>query len=81
MNENLNPDRPVELPEDALANALEELMEGRTNDADGRHEDDARGSSPGDGCPELGEWPRLLCGKPRPAEVDKLLAHAAECRA
>jgi tetratricopeptide (TPR) repeat protein len=83
MNENLNPDRPVGVPEDALAKALEELMDGRTNQAGGRHQDQVRGSAPGPeaGCPEPGEWPRLLCGKPRPAEVDKLLAHAAECRA
>ncbi len=83
MTENLNPDRPVELPEDALAEALEELLEGRTNEAERRHEDQASGSAPDPetGCPEPGEWSRLLCGKPRPAEVDKLLAHAAECRA
>ena len=83
MTESLKPDRPVELPEDALAKAFEELMEGRTNQAGRRHQDQASGSAPGraDGCPEPGEWPRLLCGKPRPAEVDKLLAHAAGCSA
>jgi tetratricopeptide (TPR) repeat protein len=83
MNKNLNPNRPAELPEDALAKALEELMEGRANQAEARRPDQVSGWSRGreEDCPEPGEWARLLCGKPRPAELDQLLAHAAECRA
>jgi tetratricopeptide (TPR) repeat protein len=83
MNKNLNPDRPEKLPEDALAKALEELMEGRANHAEAQRQDQLGGSTSGpeDGCPESGEWARTLCGKPLPAEVEKLLAHAAGCRA
>jgi tetratricopeptide (TPR) repeat protein len=80
MKDDLNPNSPANQPEDALARALQELIDGRAFRSGASRADDA--SVPLEGaCPEPGEWPRLLSGEARPAEVDALLAHAAACRA
>jgi tetratricopeptide (TPR) repeat protein len=90
MSDDLNPDRPQKLPEDALAKAFEELIEGRSTRAESPRED-AQGVPPAgtpSPCPELGAWPELLSGEAPPAEtanpanaakLDALLAHAAQC--
>ena len=82
MNTDLNSKHPSDLPEDALAKAFEELMEGRSSLAAAPHEDLASPGMPGvaGACPELGEWSRLLSEEAHPAEVNALLAHAALCR-
>ena len=65
--------------EDALARALDEVIEGRAFNGGASRADNAR--LPLEGvCPEPGEWPRILNGEARPADADALLAHAAVCR-
>jgi tetratricopeptide (TPR) repeat protein len=82
MSKDHNPQYPSDPPDDALAKAFEELMEGRWSMAERRHEDPASPQMLGVevGCPELGEWPQLLSEEARPAQVNALLAHAALCR-
>jgi tetratricopeptide (TPR) repeat protein len=82
MNTDHNPRYPSDLPDDALAKALEELMEGRWSMAERLHDDLASPRMLGveGDCPELGEWPQLLSEEARPAQVNALLAHAALCR-
>jgi tetratricopeptide (TPR) repeat protein len=93
MNEDLNPKRPSDPPaesgaEDSLARALDELMEGRVSFAEPRRQDTPSTALPGaeGGCPESGEWSRLVSGEAGtadPAKVEKLdalMAHAALCR-
>ncbi len=88
MSENLNPERPSDSTEDALARVLDELMDGRASRAEApSHEGQAGAPMPvlQEGCPEPGEWHLLLSGKARTAEpaeeakVAALLAHAAQC--
>jgi len=71
---------PASQSEDALARALDEVMEGRAFRGGASRADDASLPPEGD-CPEPGEWLRILSGEARPADVDGLLAHAAVCRA
>src|ERR1700691_2718036 len=86
MNEDLNPKLPSDPPQDALAKALDELMEGRSSFAEAAREDMASVPGAEGGCPEPGEWLVLVSGKARPddaaetTKVDALLAHAALCR-
>jgi tetratricopeptide (TPR) repeat protein len=80
MTNDLNPDSVPHAEGDALTLAFEELVEGRasrpwqTSPADCAGEPCAT-----ENCPEPGDWVLLLSGEPRPAEVDRLLAHAADC--
>jgi len=78
MKDDLNPNRPSgppDQPDDALQSAFEELLEGLSH-----HErlSPAVADPPG-ACPELREWVRLASGNARPADLDGLLAHAADC--
>ena len=78
MKDELNPNRPsrpADGPEDALKKAFEELLEGPSPHAG---PSPAAAGAPGF-CPQPGEWIRLASGEARPAEVDRLLAHAAGC--
>lgn len=92
MNDDLNPDGPRNLPEDALKKALDELIEGRSSRAETPREENAGfpGSAPGS-CFELGAWLLPSGGQADPEgsasaaqranapNLDALLAHAAEC--
>jgi tetratricopeptide (TPR) repeat protein len=71
---------PANHPEDVLAKALEEMIDGRTFRGMASPANNASVLLEGV-CPEPGEWPRLLSGEVRPANADALLAHAAVCRA
>ena len=75
-----NTKRPSDPSENALARALEELMEAGSSRASGPHWDRSRESVAG-ACPEPREW--LLLGEEAdPAEtakLDTLLSHAAQC--
>src|ERR1035437_4729930 len=78
MKDELNPNRPsrpADGPEDALNKAFEELLEGPSPHAG---PSPAAAGAPGL-CPQPGEWIRLASGEARPAEGDRLLAHAAGC--
>ena len=71
---------PANHREDALAKAFEEVIDGRA--FRGVSSQSGEASLPLKGaCPEPDEWPRILSGEARAAEVDALLAHAATCRA
>jgi tetratricopeptide (TPR) repeat protein len=81
MNNDSNSKRPSDTSADPLARALEELMENRLSQGPALA---WTGISAADGgqCPKPDEWLPLLSGDARPvqdAEVDALLAHAAEC--
>jgi CHAT domain-containing protein/tetratricopeptide (TPR) repeat protein len=81
MSEDFKPKQPTGHQEDPLAKALQDLMEGRSSQAE-----TAAASAPmagqESGCPDPGAWSRLLSGVGRPAEVENvtaLLAHAGQC--
>jgi len=93
MNDDLNPDRPPNLPEDALKKALDELIEGRCSRAETPRGDISGAppaSEPGR-CAELGAWTlpfgeeadpagSAMAAQPEDApSLDDLLTHAAEC--
>jgi len=87
MDDDLNPDHPPNLTEDALKKALDELIEGRCSRAETPRED-APGVPPASAperCNELGAWSLPLGGEAVPAgqasapRLDDLLTHAAEC--
>ena len=87
MDDDLNPDHPPNLTEDALKKALDELIEGRCSRAETPRED-ASGvpsASAPECCKELGAWSLPLGGEVDPAgpasapHLDDLLTHAAEC--
>jgi len=80
MSDELNPERPLDQPENrapdgqdnALAQALDDLLGGIS----------ARNSAPGseaDPCPEPDEWLRLVDGKTHPRDEMTLMTHAAAC--
>jgi hypothetical protein len=86
MNDDFNPERPLNLPEDPLARALRELIQNRSRLA-GVPSPQAPAHGP---CPDPVEWPLLLGADPDPspsqdpqksARIAALLAHAAVCRA
>jgi hypothetical protein len=60
---------PANHPENALARALQEVIDGRMLRGGASRVDNA--SVPFEGsCPEPDEWLRLLSGEARPADVD-----------
>ena len=60
---------PANHPENALASELQEVIDGRKLRGGASRADNA--SVPLEGsCPEPGEWPRLLSGEARPADID-----------
>ena len=86
MSEDFKPKRPSDPPEGALAQALAELMEGRSFRVEATHQETANSALPDAeaGCPESGEWSRLLSGAGRPtdeARITALFSHAAQCGA
>ena len=86
MSEDFKPKRPSDPPEGALAQALAELMEGRSFRVEATHQETANAALPDAeaGCPESGEWSRLLSGAGRPtdeARITALFSHAAQCGA
>ena len=98
MKEDLNLKRPFDPSEESraekspaeesLAKALDELMEGRSSFAAVPHHEMASATVPGaeGGCPEPGEWTRLVSGEAclsdpaEAAKLDTLMGHAALCR-
>jgi CHAT domain-containing protein/tetratricopeptide (TPR) repeat protein len=86
MSEELNPVRPTDRSDDALARALRELVEGQPARAETPAANGA-GAGTSRGCPEPGEWLRLAGADAPPADAaaiaqqDAMLAHAALCRA
>jgi tetratricopeptide (TPR) repeat protein len=81
MTETNNSNRPIDSPDDALAKALDTLMDGRQTRSGTAFTDAAEvlRSDTQHICPEPSAWTGLACGDTRPAELDKLLADAAGC--
>ena len=82
MNNDPNTKRPSAPAEDALAGALEEMVEARSTSA-AQPQWDRASANDADGCPKPDEWLPLLSGESQPADaakLDALLAHAADCR-
>jgi len=89
MTENFNPKRPQgsspsqgsapqDSSQDALAQALESLIEDGT--LSGESSSRAAVSDSKSDCPSPDEWIRLAMGDARSAQVASLMAHAALCR-
>jgi tetratricopeptide (TPR) repeat protein len=95
MNEDLNPNRLENLPDDALKKALEALIDSRSSGAatPSEYATAAKPAGAAGRCPDLGAWAMLLNGEEERVEtakaanlagapnLDALLAHAAECHA
>ncbi len=93
MSEELNPGSTSNVPDESsgegLAQALEALITARASGAsasgyEAGGVDWFSSRSAAEGCPEPGEWARLLAAEGIPgsaAEEDALLAHAAVCHA
>jgi tetratricopeptide (TPR) repeat protein len=84
MNDDLNSSRPRNLPEDALFRAFEELIEGRSSHAATPREDAPAGTPAGRPEPSSHSGACLLsfggeADLADAANLDALLAHAAEC--
>jgi len=85
MNNDMNPNRHSDLPEDALTKALDDLMKERSSGSGAVRQDAVTGQAAEEPCPEPGEWLRLsnndevAVDPAESAQLDALLAHAALC--